>query len=422
MVGLGYDRRSIRPNHEIPVSRSEPRWTVDGVAFCNRLAQAQNAGVTIFDLSMLALTEDDAANRLRLTTAPFHLVFNESRGGFFVWATGPKDRVVLADRVAPERLADRLSDFAADLRPETVRRVKQGLDSFRHPLLCELNPLQLTFWAEKANGKLLTNYFRHVVNELRKAGLTDAGEQSKLAAQLLAARILVDTGVMEQCTDVGDIPDAAEAKRFREYFDRSLLQRHKRRAQDAYNNTSIVLRIEGRGTSALLGGDLEPSGWSLLKNHCARADLAIADVLKFPHHGAWKNSDGSAADANAFLQDVRAKAVVISVGTEQRRYSHPNPHVFDAIRSRNLHLLCTQATKKCGGRAVLRLRDQVIPELESCAAARGVLALVSPKGCPCAGTVVIDLDTTADVIQPIPSRHADRIVKKTFAKYHRCAV
>jgi hypothetical protein len=40
---------------------------------------------------------------------------------------------------------------------------------------------------------------------------------------------------MEDCQTVGEIPEAAEAKNFRKYFDRALLARHRRTAQEAYD-------------------------------------------------------------------------------------------------------------------------------------------------------------------------------------------
>ena len=123
-----------------------------------------------------------------------------------------------------------------------------------------------------------------------------------------------------------------------------------------FNNSSIVLRVTAAGTSALLTGDIEPEGWSLLKRNSATARLAKGDVLKFPHHGAWKKPNGRPSNAFAFLDEVGAKTTVISVGTEQKNYNHPDAHVFKAIRIRNIDLLCTEATKKCGGASVLKSR------------------------------------------------------------------
>jgi hypothetical protein len=234
LEGLGYERPNIWPNFEIPVSPTEQRWSIDGVAFSDRIAQTQHASVTILDLEASQLNEDEAVDRLRRTTAPFHLIFNEGRGRFMLWATGSRS-VRLGKPLAPDGLANGLREFAPDLTPQAIRRVKQGLESFQHPLLANLNPLQLTFWAEEVNGHLLTEHFTHALKALHHAGFIDFREQGKLAAQLLAARILIDTKAMQNCDTVGQIPDAAESKRFKDYFDSVLLNRYKKSLQAAYD-------------------------------------------------------------------------------------------------------------------------------------------------------------------------------------------
>lgn len=107
------------------------------------------------------------------------------------------------------------------------------------------------------------------------------------------------------------------------------------------NDTSVVLRVIGPGSSALLTGDLEPAGWQQLrKNH---PDLR-SDILKFPHHGgAWQ-----AVDADDLLNTLQPSAVVISVGTEGGKYKHPHKDVFAALSTRpHIRVLCTQATSQC---------------------------------------------------------------------------
>src|ERR1017187_9851658 len=91
LTGLGYERANIREDFEIPISQNQQRWSIDAVAFSDQSAQAKNASVTIFDLSTSGLRENEAVGRLRRTTAPFHLIFNELRGHFVLWATGIRD-------------------------------------------------------------------------------------------------------------------------------------------------------------------------------------------------------------------------------------------------------------------------------------------------------------------------------------------
>jgi competence protein ComEC len=55
------------------------------------------------------------------------------------------------------------------------------------------------------------------------------------------------------------------------------------------NNISVVLRIIGTGSSALLTGDLEPYGWQQLMD---KHPNIASNVLKFPHHGGtWEEAD-----------------------------------------------------------------------------------------------------------------------------------
>jgi hypothetical protein len=138
LVTLGYERANIREDREI-ATRADPRWRVDGVAFFDRLAQAEHASVTIFDLSASGVTQEEAESRLRLTTAPFHLVFNQQRCRFILWAMGRSEVVKLRDDVSPGDLSNSLREFAYDLSPRTVQRVKQGVDTFRHHLLSKLS-------------------------------------------------------------------------------------------------------------------------------------------------------------------------------------------------------------------------------------------------------------------------------------------
>jgi beta-lactamase superfamily II metal-dependent hydrolase len=192
---------------------------------------------------------------------------------------------------------------------------------------------------------------------------------------------------------------------------------------EGFNNSSIVLRVNAAGASAaLLTGDIEPDGWRLLKLNPATVHLVKGNVLKFPHHGAWKNPNGRPANAHTFLEEVGAKIAIMSVGTEQKGYNHPDAHVFNAIRTRNIHLLCTEATTKCGGAGVLKSRLKTLPILEAHAQSCGHSAFLPSQGCPCAGSIVIDLDAGIRVLQPDESKHKDEIVGKVFSQGHKCPI
>lgn len=161
------------------------------------------------------------------------------------------------------------------------------------------------------------------------------------------------------------------------------------------NNVSVVLRVSSGGSSALLTGDLEPDGWDVLMESIP--DLS-SDVLKFPHHGAWKRDD-----VDALLDQVRPEIVIMSVGTVGHQYDHPNSHVFDALKRRvEIEVLCTQATKKCTPEPD-KVQDRVLFLLAGIE--NKFTGVATNKGCHCASTVIVELDDRAQIIHPPRDAH-----------------
>jgi hypothetical protein len=178
------------------------------------------------------------------------------------------------------------------------------------------------------------------------------------------------------------------------------------------NNTSVVLQVTGPTSSALLTGDLEPAGWQQLVSR--HPDLH-SDVLKFPHHGgAWQD-----ADVNDLLDVVDPSVVIISVGSEGQRYNHPNPSVFAAISRRpHIRLLCTQATYQCQ-QSVLSQKTVITNLLKDQASKNGRKFIGSNRGCPCAGTIVIELKDKLSILQPDIPFHQEAIIKPHLTE-HKC--
>ncbi|MBK9049364.1 MAG: hypothetical protein IPL78_00125 [Chloroflexi bacterium] len=174
------------------------------------------------------------------------------------------------------------------------------------------------------------------------------------------------------------------------------------------NNTSAIIKVKGSGSSALLTGDIEPIGWSRVD----RTDLQ-SDVLKFPHHGAWQSND-----VGSLLEAVQPSVVVISVGTSGSRYNHPNPHVFEALAQLNgTRLLCTQATGQCGHLTGQKYGD-VIESFKREAESTGSF-FIERNGCPCAGTIVVELGDSVRILQPRPDFHRTEIIGR-FYEQHKC--
>lgn len=169
------------------------------------------------------------------------------------------------------------------------------------------------------------------------------------------------------------------------------------------NNTSAVLKVSGTNSSALLTGDIEPSGWELINKAALKSD-----VLKFPHHGAWKDDD-----VNTLLSAVNPSLIVISVGTSGSQYNHPNKHVFKAIAHLpHIRLLCTQATTQCGNLSMQVEKD--VKDLFKRQKENGGDFFIEQKGCPCAGTVIVELGTSVQVIQPKENFHKNEIIRSNY--------
>lgn len=168
------------------------------------------------------------------------------------------------------------------------------------------------------------------------------------------------------------------------------------------NNTSGVIKVNGVACSALLMGDLQSVGWDYLKQNTTNLQ---SSVLKFPHHGAWKEPE--IAD---LLDSVDPSIVVISVGTQGSRYGHPNQHVLNAIANRtNTRLMCTQATSCCEMQVSVK-RSAVIEEYKLWATNSDNYFVNKDSGCPCAGTVIVELGAEAVVLQPSSEFHINNII------------
>ncbi|MBO8128982.1 MAG: DNA internalization-related competence protein ComEC/Rec2 [Peptococcaceae bacterium] len=91
---------------------------------------------------------------------------------------------------------------------------------------------------------------------------------------------------------------------------------------DNFNNNSLVLRLEYGHHTFLFTGDIEQEAQARLV--LSGQDLT-SDVLKVPHHG-------SGAFVPVFLENVRPKIAVISVG-HNNRFGLPKASTLDKLRS-----------------------------------------------------------------------------------------
>ena len=91
----------------------------------------------------------------------------------------------------------------------------------------------------------------------------------------------------------------------------------------AANDDSLVLRLDWRGLSLLLTGDLGPRGEALLLE---RAGPLRAATLKVAHHGSRSSS------GDALLDAVQPRLAVISVGA-RNPFRHPSPEVLARLEA-----------------------------------------------------------------------------------------
>ena len=177
------------------------------------------------------------------------------------------------------------------------------------------------------------------------------------------------------------------------------------------NDISGVMKIKGNGTSAILTGDLEAAGWDCLK----KTEIDISgDVLKFPHHGAWKD-----CDPEDLLKAISPSVVIISVGTDGVRYNHPNPHVFESLNNHpSIRILCTQVTTQCTKEVELKRESLINSHKKYCNETNAFF--VEQKGCPCAGTIIVELGKSVEILQPNIEFHKDQIIKSYFSTPQCC--
>jgi competence protein ComEC len=183
------------------------------------------------------------------------------------------------------------------------------------------------------------------------------------------------------------------------------------------NDSSGVLKVHGSGSSAVLTGDITPAGWRLLKQH--HSNLR-GDVLKFPHHGSWKEGKEKSSP-DELLDTVNPSIVIMSVGTSSyTQYKLPDSHVFEALAKRpHIHLLCTQVTEQCSV-TISEKRAQLIQTFKEQAEQTDNF-FIEQNGCPCAGTVIVELSESTNLLQPTLQFHREHIIKPNFTQ-HQCVM
>jgi competence protein ComEC len=174
--------------------------------------------------------------------------------------------------------------------------------------LVHLDAVALSHWDADHSGGLATVLRRFGVGEFWESGRPPAGApetvvalaRSRVPRRVLSAgqRLWLGRALI---TVLGPGPEPAPAA----------------------NDQSLVLRLDWRGISLLLPGDLSPRGEALLLDR--GAPLRVL-ALKVPHHGSRFSSSAP------LLQAARPLVAVVSVGA-RNPFRHPSPEALGRLEA-----------------------------------------------------------------------------------------
>jgi competence protein ComEC len=109
------------------------------------------------------------------------------------------------------------------------------------------------------------------------------------------------------------------------------------------NDSSLVMRLDAQGISALFTGDISASIEKRLPKNILRAD-----ILKVSHHGSKYSS------ADDFLRAVMSRLAVIEVG--KNRYGHPSRETLERLNAAGNKIFRTDRN----GTVLVRWKDDKI--------------------------------------------------------------
>ena len=124
-------------------------------------------------------------------------------------------------------------------------------------------------------------------------------------------------------------------------------------------NDSLVLLVTYGDTRFLFTGDIQYSGQKrLVEKYANDEDTAFkVDVIKMPHHGSWRDSDGSNNnDLYRLIRTFSPSYAVISVGNENK-YGHPHKETLELLEQAEAKVYRTDQngdiTVKSDGKTVM---------------------------------------------------------------------
>jgi hypothetical protein len=174
---------------------------------------------------------------LALSGAPFNLIGLDDLVSLYVLSDATQIHPIRRD-FAYDQVPQLFAQYSADIAPQRIQRVKQGMDFFVS--FPDIRPLQLRLFAVDVTEKILVDQFSSAVSELRGAigGRASHQDEMNIAIQLLAAVILAHKGKLgEQCiqpnASLGKVINEAYS-RFQRYFTPSIILQYERAAEQAF--------------------------------------------------------------------------------------------------------------------------------------------------------------------------------------------
>jgi N-6 DNA Methylase len=224
---------------------------IHAVAFAHRNLNLSNAGITLFN-AVNGQNNEELVSLLAQSTAPFHIIHRDNQFTFLASSVqnNKPETIHIESHISYDQIGRVLSDHANDLKPQRILDVKQGRDTFSHPLFRAVGSLQLALWATEVNSGSLVKVFGNAVYQLRR-GIEEQYDSissnrkmkdtvTDLSIQLLGATILADTGVLgpdirfEGAATPLDKLLSKASKEFSDYFLPNLFERYQEPAEAAY--------------------------------------------------------------------------------------------------------------------------------------------------------------------------------------------
>lgn len=211
MQRCGFSPKTILENYGFSstIKKQAVNLNIHALAFAHpKNLNLSSASITLFN-AVNGQSNEELVSLLAQSTAPFHIIHRDNHFAFLASAVRDKksEAIRIQSHISYDQIGRVLSDYASDLKPEHILDVKQGRNTFNHPLFHRIGPLQLSLWATEVNSGSLIHVFGNATSQLRRGieqsyGLIAPNDKkmkdtiTDLAIQLLGATILADTGVL----------------------------------------------------------------------------------------------------------------------------------------------------------------------------------------------------------------------------------